>query len=214
MFADYDARGPFERAPGYGFRLAKYIQPLPPAVTAPVRIEALVRDVRQQKPGQRRHLRGVSTAVRLRSHTAERRRRGDRRDRDLGEAHRRLRRRLRRRAHARASLPAEERVAAVPDRRLLPGGRRVSSCDRAATCRSPAVDFIIPSGRAFLYPVYKGTYERTLPDEMGPNAERELRIAWSRDLGRAIDYLETRSDIDRTRLAFYGVSAGAEPASS
>jgi pimeloyl-ACP methyl ester carboxylesterase len=44
---------------------------------------------------------------------------------------------------------------------------------------------------------------------MGPFAERELRIAWSRDLGRAIDYLETRSDIDRTRLAFYGVSDGA-----
>ena len=40
--------------------------------------------------------------------------------------------------------------------------------------------------------------------------ERELRIAWSRDLGRAIDYLETRSDIDRARLAFYGVSAGAD----
>ena len=71
-------------------------------------------------------------------------------------------------------------------------------------------DFIIRSGRAFLYPVYKGTYERATPDEMGPNAERELGIAWSRDLGRAIDYLETRSDIDRARLAFYGVSAGAD----
>jgi dipeptidyl aminopeptidase/acylaminoacyl peptidase len=45
---------------------------------------------------------------------------------------------------------------------------------------------------------------------MGPNEERELRIAWSRDLGRAIDYLDTRSDIDRSRLAFYGVSVGAD----
>ena len=42
-----------------------------------------------------------------------------------------------------------------------------------------------------------------------PNGERDLQIAWSRDLGRAIDYLETRSDVDRTRLAFYGLSAGA-----
>ena len=33
MFADYDARGPFERAPSYGFRAAKYIQPLAPAVS-------------------------------------------------------------------------------------------------------------------------------------------------------------------------------------
>ena len=33
MFADYDAKGPFERAPEYGFRLAKYIRPLPAALT-------------------------------------------------------------------------------------------------------------------------------------------------------------------------------------
>src|SRR5205085_2508634 len=39
--------------------------------------------------------------------------------------------------------------------------------------------------------------------------ERDLWIAWSRDLGRAIDYLGTRPDVDRTRLAFYGISTGA-----
>jgi len=71
-------------------------------------------------------------------------------------------------------------------------------------------DFIVRSGRAFLYPVYKGTYERWIPDPIGVNSEHELRVAWSRDLGRAIDYLETRGDIDRARLAFYGVSAGAD----
>jgi len=71
------------------------------------------------------------------------------------------------------------------------------------------VDFIIRSGRALLYPVYKGTHERATFEPRGC-AERELRIAWSRDLGRAIDYLETRSDIDGTRLAFYGVSASAD----
>jgi eukaryotic-like serine/threonine-protein kinase len=72
------------------------------------------------------------------------------------------------------------------------------------------LDFIIRSGRALLYPVYQGTYERATFEYRGPLAERELRIAWSRDLGRALDYLETRSDIDRTRLAFYGVSEGAD----
>jgi pimeloyl-ACP methyl ester carboxylesterase len=69
---------------------------------------------------------------------------------------------------------------------------------------------IMASGRAFLYPVYKGTYERALPGDTGANAERELRVAWSRDLGRAIDYLETRPDIDSARIALYGVSAGAD----
>ena len=68
-------------------------------------------------------------------------------------------------------------------------------------------EFILRSGRAFVYPVYKGTYERATPDTIGVNEDRELRIAWSRDLGRAIDYLWTRPDIDRDRLAFYAVSA-------
>jgi serine/threonine protein kinase len=34
-------------------------------------------------------------------------------------------------------------------------------------------------------------------------------IAWSKDLGRAIDYLETRSDIDHNKLAYEGYSWGA-----
>ena len=58
--------------------------------------------------------------------------------------------------------------------------------------------------------MYAGTYERARPEAAGTNAERELRIAWSRDFGRALDYLETRTDIDRARLAFYGISAGAD----
>jgi predicted esterase len=71
-------------------------------------------------------------------------------------------------------------------------------------------DFIIRSGRAFLYPVYKGTYERRLQSsQRGPNIRRDLVILWSKDLGRSIDYLETRKDIDSGRLAFYGFSLGA-----
>jgi predicted esterase len=68
---------------------------------------------------------------------------------------------------------------------------------------------ILGSGRAFLYPVYKGTYERRGADTTGPNAARDLGIAWARDFTRALDYLETRADIDARRLAFYGVSDGA-----
>jgi len=76
--------------------------------------------------------------------------------------------------------------------------------------------FLMLSGRAVMYPIYKGTYERwagglpgTLPDP-GPDrsAERDLVVQWRKDLGRAIDYLETRPDIDTNRLGFYGVSLG------
>jgi dienelactone hydrolase len=92
---------------------------------------------------------------------------------------------------------------------FFPGADAFSLRSSADMSVAPA-KAIVRSGRAFLYPVYKGTYERTVPEETGPNTERELRIAWSRDLGRAIDYLETRTDIDRDRLAFYGISVGAD----
>jgi pimeloyl-ACP methyl ester carboxylesterase len=56
-----------------------------------------------------------------------------------------------------------------------------------------------------------GTHERG-PSMIGigPNAARDQVIAWSKDLARSIDYLETREDIDRNRIAYYGVSAGGE----
>jgi dienelactone hydrolase len=44
------------------------------------------------------------------------------------------------------------------------------------------------------------------------NAYRDMVIQWSKDLGRTIDYLETRSDIDKGKIGYYGMSAGANSA--
>jgi len=91
---------------------------------------------------------------------------------------------------------------------FFPGG----DAFRLATSRDMSLLWmksILGSGRAFMYPVYKGTYERRVPDAIGPNAVRDLGIAWSRDLSRTVDYLETRPDVDGGRLAYYGVSDGA-----
>jgi eukaryotic-like serine/threonine-protein kinase len=33
-------------------------------------------------------------------------------------------------------------------------------------------------------------------------------IAWVKDVGRSIDYLETRKDVDSASVAYYGFSAG------
>src|SRR5262249_25826051 len=38
---------------------------------------------------------------------------------------------------------------------------------------------------------------------------RDMTIQWSKDLGRSIDYLETRNDIDHSKLAYYGISMGS-----
>ena len=73
-------------------------------------------------------------------------------------------------------------------------------------------DFIIKSGRALLFPIYKSTYERgdgwssSIPDET--NSYKEHVIQWGQDLSRSIDYLESRSDIDSDKLAYYGFSWG------
>ena len=71
-------------------------------------------------------------------------------------------------------------------------------------------DFFMRTGRAVLFPVYKGTFERRVATS-GPNAGRDLTIQRAKDVFRSIDYLETRSDIDKDRIGYYGVSMGAVP---
>lgn len=73
------------------------------------------------------------------------------------------------------------------------------------------LDPLIRSGRAVLYPVLWGTYERTadgLPKDPGERqVTRMLREV--QDIRRSIDYLETRADIDSAKLSYFGFSAGA-----
>jgi pimeloyl-ACP methyl ester carboxylesterase len=73
------------------------------------------------------------------------------------------------------------------------------------------MDFVVDSGRAVIYPIYQYLYERhgDVSPYPGPNFARETLIQWSKDLGRSLDYLETRDDIDMTRVGYLGVSQGA-----
>jgi len=78
------------------------------------------------------------------------------------------------------------------------------------------LSFLVKNGRAVLFPVYKGSFER--PDEtymlVHANPEAGLRhyteylIKVVKDLKRSVDYLETREEIDRRKIAFYGISWG------
>jgi formylglycine-generating enzyme required for sulfatase activity/dienelactone hydrolase len=93
---------------------------------------------------------------------------------------------------------------------FFPSARVVFAPDNQTLGDLKFIDFVIRSGRAVLYPCYKGTYDRPaeLPG-LDTAAARETLIQDSKDLGRAIDYLETREEIDRQRLAYMGVSMGA-----
>ena len=72
----------------------------------------------------------------------------------------------------------------------------------------------IKSGRAIFVVVLKGYTERLRPAGfVEPNqttAEyRDKIVNWMTDLRRGLDYLETRNDIDSTKIAFFAPSSGA-----
>jgi dienelactone hydrolase len=83
-----------------------------------------------------------------------------------------------------------------------------------------SADFIVANGRAVIYPIYKGTYERKkgFTDSAdllyGNESHRyvEYVIQVVKDFRRAVDYLESRKDIDAKRLAFMGASWGGRMA--
>ncbi|HEY7191033.1 MAG TPA: protein kinase [Vicinamibacterales bacterium] len=210
MFGDYDAHAPFSRDPAFGIRLARYTRSPGAALLAPARrIDGQGRDARGERPVSdeifdvyrrqyaydRTPLNGLveaasSTDLFVKETIAV----------DAGHDPGRLR------AHLflpRNGRPPYQTVVFFP---AADAFRLRSSRDMSLMW----VDFIVKSGRAVLYPIFKGTYERGPVEPAGPNAERELVVAWSRELGRALDYLQTRRDIDTSRLAYYGVSQGGD----
>jgi DNA-binding SARP family transcriptional activator/formylglycine-generating enzyme required for sulfatase activity len=74
---------------------------------------------------------------------------------------------------------------------------------------APWFSFLIRSGRAVLSPVYKGSYQRHIGSPFLPNIWHEIVIKSAKDLRRAVDYLETRRDIDSERIAHFTLSSGA-----
>jgi dienelactone hydrolase len=77
------------------------------------------------------------------------------------------------------------------------------------------LSFIVKHGRAILFPIYKGTFERgnaalaaLIEGDKSPHQYAELLIQQVKDFRRCVDYLETRPDIDSKKLAYYGFSWG------
>ena len=205
MFTDFDAQPPIERAPTYGFRCVKYINP--PSDAALAAIDQRTRDFTQEKPVDDQVF-----EVMRRMYAYDRRPLNEtvesvedegpwRKETvffDAGYSNERMR----------AYLYLPKNVA-PPFQTVIyfPPGGPINVSSRKLGLRY--VDFLIRSGRAVLYPIYQGMYERFASPQTGPTADRDLRIMYSKEIGRLIDYLETRRDIDRARIAYYGFSTGA-----
>ena len=126
----------------------------------------------------------------------------------LAPGYRHLRRRLRQGAGARVSVPPEEHAEAGPQVVVYFPGGDANLMRSSRDLRLRNVDFIIRSGRAVLFPVYQGTYERGPAKITGPASWNELVIARAKDFRRSIDYLVVRPDIDANRIGYYGLSLG------
>ena len=100
-----------------------------------------------------------------------------------------------------------------------PGSGALSATDFDAFTREGTrepIPMVVRSNRAFAFPVYQSTFERQddlvyrLQDT--GNNYREHVLQWRQDLGRSLDYLETRPDIDSDRFAYLGMSWGGRTA--
>src|SRR5205814_6010663 len=79
---------------------------------------------------------------------------------------------------------------------------------------TPPFSYLVRGGRAVVFPIYKGTFERGSDEfksdyRKSTNRWRDHVIALSKDLSRTVDYLQTRDDLDLQRLAYFGTSRGA-----
>ena len=72
------------------------------------------------------------------------------------------------------------------------------------------MNFLMKSGRAVLFPEYQGTFERRRKSPLGPRGLRDQTIEQCKDLQRSIDYLDTRTDIARGQLGYFGISYGGQ----
>ena len=69
---------------------------------------------------------------------------------------------------------------------------------------------LVLGGRAALFPVWKGMYERSDSYESSQAYFREHVYQWVSDLRQSVEFLYSRPDIDRDRIGFFGESFGAE----
>lgn len=187
MFNFSDTQSPWDRLPNFGFRCVKL--DAPPTSAATARIDARGRDFSKDTPVSDdvfRAYRGLYAY-------------------DKGELNARVEATETTEGWSRETVTfdaayGQERVIAhlflprngsPPFQTVVhfPGGFALLDDKLNLSTAVDTADFILKSGRALIFPIYKGTYERRdglVPGGKPPASFRDHAIAWSRDLGRAL----------------------------
>jgi serine/threonine protein kinase/dienelactone hydrolase len=209
LYADPEALSPFDRSPTNGVRTVRNITPLPPEVSRPVK--PLDRDFSKVRPASDEVFRAYRVMYdyprtplnaktdSIAGETKDWRVERVSFDAPYGSgrltAYLFLPKRVR---------PRYQTVVFFPSARVLD---IPSSADLGDV---EFFDYVVQSGRAVLYPIYQDTYERRFTQRM-PSATQPIDIIVQRakEVGRSLDYLASRADIDKNNLAYLGVSMGS-----
>jgi eukaryotic-like serine/threonine-protein kinase len=213
MFNDVDAQAPFTRGPAFGFRLVKRLDDRTAPEASGV-IPLPHRDYSKEKPVR------PDVAQAYRRVYAYDRGPLDARSEETDDSSDRWRKEK----VSFAAAYGGERVTAYlmmprsghPPYQvvvLFPGSNAIHDRSSKTLPGMRLLSPILRSGRAVIYPVFKSTFERgdaLDSDYQAPTTfYRDHVIMWAKDLGRTLDWIETRPDLDAKRVAYYGASWGA-----
>ena len=209
LFSEPEALSPFDRAAGNGLRVVRNIAPVPPAMLA--EIQPRERDFSKFEPASDEVFRAYEALYAYRKTPLDAKSDGVVRETpDWREE-----RVTYRAAYGDERMPAYlflPKHVKPPYQTVVffPSARVLALHDSRELGDTSFFDFVVQSGRAVLYPIYQGTYERRVRVQL-PGASQDFALTqrhyW--DLARSLDYLATRPDLDTTKLAYLGVSMGA-----
>ncbi len=211
MFTDGDAQSPFERSPNYGVRLAKYKSR--PADASLAAIPRAYRDFSKEKPVPENIFqvyKGLynydKTVLNPRTEAVDDGSEYWRKEKITFDAAYGNERMIAYLYLPKNVPPPYQCIVYFPGSGVI---YERSSQELPMT----RTGYLVKSGRAFVWPVYKSTFERgdNLRDDIQSRTTlyRDHVIAWSKDLGRTLDYLETRKDFRPDKFGYYGLSWGS-----
>ena len=218
MFNDPGPQSPFTRTATLGFRCIKVDRPEDLSDALTIAIDRPERDPRKMKPVSEAVLQSWRTVLYSSDH---------------GELHAKTHsvndssREWRKEKVSYVAAYSDERIPAYlylpknakPPYQVMvafPGSTGFYERSSETSTDIDRFTFIMRSGRALLYPIYKSTFERadSLKSDY-PNTTRAYRdhmIMWAKDVTRSIDFLHGRPDIAKGKVGYIGLSWGGSVA--